>query len=217
MPASDELVLAVPTAALFPHGAFQGLEVGGGAYFQFIHDPRNSRYLPRSRAEQDPAWKQIIPYVILTTGSEVFVYRRGKQSTESRLVALHSVGLGGHIRHSDEGMFVAAGWDGYQAALQRELDEEVAIETPVVADRLVGLINDDSVEVGTVHVGLVHIRELAAPAVRARESKIAGGRFAPVEELLAPGGPPLETWSRLCLEGWDRLRAHPGWLPGNID
>jgi predicted NUDIX family phosphoesterase len=205
MAKTDELVMAVPTAALFARGYFQGVKCGGAAWLDFIFAPENSRFLPRSQAETDPAWKQIIPYVILACDDQVFCYRRGKQSTETRLVALHSVGLGGHIRHDDENIFVTPGWNAYQAALERELAEEVSIAASVADDRLVGLINDDSTPVGQVHLGVIHIRRLASPDVRPRESQIAGGHWAALDSLLAPSGPKLETWSELALAAWPRL------------
>ncbi|MGH9485912.1 MAG: hypothetical protein ACRD1F_12730, partial [Terriglobales bacterium] len=133
----------------------------------------------------------------------------------TRLRALHSVGLGGHIRHSDDSLFAAPGWPAYQAALQRELDEEVEISAPIVDRRLVGLINDDATDVGRVHIGLVHLFELAAPQVRARESKIAGAGFAPVAALRGPAAPEMETWSAFCLAGWERLRTQAGWQPAS--
>jgi len=195
----EELVLAIPTAHLFANGAFQGFVSEPGAWLPRLFDPQQTKFLPRAEAEQDPGWKQIIPYVILESGGGVFAYRRGQASTETRLRALHSVGLGGHIRPADESMFEEPGVGAYEAGLRRELSEEVELGAPVVEERLVGLINDDTTEVGRVHVGVVHLWRLAAPRVRARENKIAGGRFAAPEALLAADGPELESWSQLVL------------------
>ncbi|HVA63073.1 MAG TPA: hypothetical protein VNF74_05055, partial [Terriglobales bacterium] len=153
----------------------------------------------------------VIPYVILACGDEVYCYRRGQQSTEARLRALHSVGLGGHIRPSDESFFNQPGWPAYQAALRRELEEEVAIGATIEGERLVGLINDDATPVGQVHIGLVHLFRLSAPQVKARETKIAAGRFATPAALVAPDGPSFESWSQFCLQGWRQLAAHRGW------
>lgn len=210
---TDELVMAVPTAGLLARGWLQGLQPGGEAWLEYIFEPRHSRFLPRAQAETDPNWKQVIPYVILCCGDQVFVYRRGQRSTEARLRALHSIGLGGHIRHSDDSLFAAPGWPAYQAALQRELGEEVEIGAAIVNQRLVALINDDSTEVGQVHIGLVHLLELAAPLARARESKIASAHFAPLPELISPDAPNFETWSAFCLANWEQLLALPGWQP----
>ena len=211
MAKSEELVMAVPAAELFRPGHIQGLQLGGEAWLRLIFDPRLSRFLPRAAAEQDPGWKQVIPYVVLESGGQVFIYRRGLKSSETRLHALHAIGLGGHIRHSDESVFTPPGWPAYSAALERELAEEVAIGAEVVEDRLVGLINDDTTEVGRVHIGLLHLRRLAAPVVSARESKIAAGRFARVEQLRGPEAPECETWSRICLQAWTQVAAQPGW------
>ena len=206
-------MLAVPRAELFRPGYFHGVQPGGGAWLRVIFDPRHGRYLPRQAAEADPAWKQIIPYVVLVSGTQVFLYRRGRQGLETRLHALHALGLGGHIRDRDETMFTPPGWATYQAALERELAEEVTVGAAVVEDRLVGLINDDTSEVGRVHVGLLHLRRLAGAEVSARETKIAGGRFAERGALEGAGGPELETWSKFCLEAWPEVEGMPGWQP----
>lgn len=205
--------MAVAADALFAAGRWQGLQLGPEPWLRHIFEPRHSRFMPRSRAEEDPAWKQVIPYVILAAGDEVFVYRRGQRSTESRLRALASAGLGGHIRSDDEDIFHEPGWSAYRAAMQRELAEEVEIGSTVLDDRLVGLINDDSTPVGQVHIGLVHIQQLAEPQVRARESKIAEGRFVPIHLLQTQGWEGFESWSRFVLERWDELRHQPGWSP----
>lgn len=208
----DELVLAVRTDELFARGIFQGLKSGGAEYLQFIFDPRNSRYIPRSLAETDPSWKQIIPYVLLTCGGKLLLYRRGRRSTETRLVDLHSMGIGGHINPGDESIFAAAGFPAYQTAMWREVAEEVAMpEDNRLSDRIVGVINDDSVEVGRVHFGIVHIWELHWPDVSSRETKIADLRFVNPAELRGPGAPALETWSQLCLDHWEDLQTRSGW------
>ncbi|MGH9466399.1 MAG: hypothetical protein ACRD1Y_03500 [Terriglobales bacterium] len=207
----EELVMAVPAAGLAALGAWQGLLPGGARQLAYIFEPRHSRFLPRAQAEEDPVWKQVIPYVVLLSGDSVFCYRRGQRSSEARLRSLHSIGLGGHIRHSDDSLFAAPGLPAYEAALERELHEEVELGAVVARRRLAGLLNDDSSPVGRVHVGLVHVFELAAPRVRARESKIAAARFIPLDALRGPGAPEMETWSAFCLAGWERLQAEPGW------
>jgi predicted NUDIX family phosphoesterase len=208
----EELVLAVPTAGLWGLGEIQGVKVGGTAWLEYVFEPRHSRFLPRAAAEEDPTWKQIIPYVVLACDDKVFCYRRGQRSSETRLRTLRSVGLGGHIRHSDDSLFSVPGWPAYQAALQRELEEEVELQAPIRRQRLVGLINDDATPVGRVHLGLIHIFDLAEPRVRAREQKIAGAQFAPVAKLQTETD-EFESWSALCLAAWPRLAPQSGWQP----
>ncbi|MGH9480462.1 MAG: hypothetical protein ACRD1L_00055 [Terriglobales bacterium] len=217
MAAHDELVMVVRTEELFRPGYFHGLQLGDtaplGDWMRTVFEPRHSRFLPRAQAETDPSWKQVIPYVVLACGDEVFCYRRGLRSSEARLHKLHSIGLGGHIRASDERLFTPPGWPAYDAALRRELAEEVELGAAVREERLVGLLNDDSTDVGQVHVGLVHLWRLAAPAVAPRESKIADGRFLPIAALAARGADQFETWSQLVLGEWNRLNDQTGWAP----
>ena len=85
----------------------------------------------------------------------------------------------------------------YEEGMRRELDEEVAIESPYTA-RCVGLINDDQTEVGSVHLGVVHLFDLERPAVRPREPEIIECGFRPVEAILADMS-GFETWSQICM------------------
>ena len=82
--------------------------------------------------------------------------------------------------------------------MQRELDEEVSIETSY-SERMVGLINDDETDVGKVHLGIVHIFDLDQPKVFPAEESIQQTGFASPEELLSDLD-SFETWSRICLE-----------------
>jgi predicted NUDIX family phosphoesterase len=151
-------------------------------------------YQPRSTCETDPAFKQLIPYVVLTCGDLVFHYRRGASGTEARLRAKRSVGIGGHINDSDAGSA-----DPFRAGMLRELTEEVAVGSPS-AEHFLGFLFDPSTPVGEVHLGVVYRYELDAPDVTAKEAGIAEGGFATVADLLAVAA-EFETWSQLVLPG----------------
>src|SRR5204862_8299190 len=118
----------------------------------------NNYFLARAIAESDPSHKQIIPYAILACGDRVLHYVRGKKAGEQRLVAKGSIGIGGHMNDEDESLFA---WDehAYRAGVEREVNEEVKIESSF-EDRIVALLNDDSTEVGRVHLGVVHVFNL---------------------------------------------------------
>lgn len=167
---------------------------------------RAGRFVDRAQAEQDPAFKQPIPYCILTRGADIFVVRRRKQGTEGRLHGLYSIGLGGHVGPQDgpEGdpRLVANG-------LRRELCEELhGVDNLACKAHLLGLLNDDSNAVGAVHAGLVYRLEvpqshqtLRAQPISVREtSKLAGG-FKPLVEMqeLWQDSHRFETWSMLVL------------------
>jgi predicted NUDIX family phosphoesterase len=189
---NDEQVLVVPTAAFHEIGLFQGLCRDAARYEPMF---RLGRFIPRAKAEDDPSFKQLIPYVVLRHEERIFRYRRGSKGTEARLHALGSIGVGGHINPVDGHDF-----DGlYHAAMLRELREEV--ELPSGPPRLepMGLINDDSVPVGRVHLGVVHLLELPTPEVRSREAALADARFASLDELLRDRE-GFETWSRFVID-----------------
>ena len=82
--------------------------------------------------------------------------------------------------------------------MRREIAEEIAIDGGWTA-RCVGLINDDSNAVGSVHLGIVHVLELEKPAVASRESELVDCGFAALETLLADRE-RFETWSQITLD-----------------
>src|SRR5260221_14229219 len=97
----DERVLVIPTSVLIEAGLFHGFCPRVDDYLLRILEPRNLSYRPRSEVESDPSFKQIIPYVVLRWKDQVFHYTRGKAGTETRLQALRSLGVGGHISELD--------------------------------------------------------------------------------------------------------------------
>jgi predicted NUDIX family phosphoesterase len=195
MDKSTEHVLVLPTSRFHALGVFQGFCPRIADYLPALLEPSHLRYLPRGLAETDPSFKQLIPYIVLRYRDRVFCYTRGSAGGEARLRALRSLGIGGHICAEDG----ATSADPYRAGLLRELEEEVFLET-TYAERTIGLINDDRTPVGQVHLGIVHVLDLAEPKVRHRDEALADGAFAPLEQL-RPRRPEFETWSQFLLEG----------------
>jgi predicted NUDIX family phosphoesterase len=190
-----ERVLVVPTSRFHAAGHFHGFTADVNRYLPGLLDPAELLYLPRETAENDPSFKQLIPYVVLRCGGSVFHYTRGTRGTEARLHARRSVGIGGHV-HSEDGIAAA---DAYRAGLLRELGEEVDAP-PAVAEGVIGLINDDRTPVGSVHLGIVHVFDLPEPRATLRDPALTAGGFAPLPELSVARG-EFETWSQFLLEG----------------
>ncbi len=155
MNALNENVLVIRRNLFDQLGSFQGLNFEPEKYLNLLLSRGNNFFFPRAQAENDPAYKQIIPYVLLAFQDRVLYYVRGKKAGEQRLVAKGSIGIGGHMNESDESLFA---WDeqAYRAGVEREVNEEIKIDTPF-QDRVVALLNDDTTEVGRVHLGIVHI------------------------------------------------------------
>jgi len=192
----NERVLVVPASELDRLGRFQGFRADAERYLSVLLAPERMDFRPRSEVEEDPSWKQIIPYVVIRSRGSVFCYTRGSSQGEARLHRLRSLGVGGHVAEADaDGRH---GFDAYDAAMRRELDEEVDVRSRG-AMSLAGLINDDSTPVGSVHLGVVHVFDLENPLAEPREAGLADARFAPIAEL-ANMRDEFETWSRFCID-----------------
>ncbi len=200
----DENVLVVKRSLLDELGSFHGLNFEPAKYLRALLARGNNFFLSRALAENDPTHKQIIPYAIIAYGDTVLHYVRGKKAGEQRLVAKGSIGIGGHMNQEDESLFnFAIDEAAYRAGVEREVNEEIKIESPF-EDRIVALLNDDTTEVGQVHLGIVHVFRLKEPKVTKRESMITNLTFMSREELLARRD-NLETWSQICVDAFDRL------------
>lgn len=201
---SDENVLVVKRSLFDQLGSFHGLNFEPQKYLEAILSRGNNFFLPRAQAENDPTHKQIIPYAILAFEDKVLHYVRGKKAGEQRLVAKGSIGIGGHMNQEDESLFnYVENEAAYRAGVEREVNEEIKIDTKF-DDRIVALLNDDTTEVGQVHLGIVHVFKLAEPKVEKREAMITNLAFLGKAELLARRE-SLETWSQLCVDSLDRL------------
>lgn len=194
-----EEVLVVDRALLERLGVFQGLTMEVDRYLPELLNPRNYRFVPRFKAEEDESLKQLIPYFLICNDRRIWCYVRGKKSGESRLVAKASIGIGGHINNQDLNLFD----DLYSTAALRELEEEVSIGGPYT-HRVVALLNDDATPVGRVHLGVIHVLQATTQEVSKREGVITEAGFRTLDELRGMRD-RMETWSQICLDQVDRL------------
>ncbi|MCK4683945.1 MAG: phosphoesterase [Pirellulales bacterium] len=199
----QEDVLVVPRSLFDKVGAFQGFCGDTESYLPVLLDATHTTWRPRATVEDDPSFKQLIPYCVIAHRAadgtpHYFAYTRGGGQGEARLHAKRSVGIGGHISSTD-----GAYGDNtsYEAGMQRELDEEICIEGSWTS-RCVGLINDDSNAVGSVHLGIVHIIEVEKPDVTPRESELIECGFESLTSLLSDQE-RFETWSQIVLKALD--------------
>jgi predicted NUDIX family phosphoesterase len=196
---AGEQVLVVPRPLFDAIGTFQGIRTHGleKAVARLL-DPENHFFMDRAEAEADPTHKQLIPYCLIRCGTSILNYTRGTSGGEDRLHALRSVGVGGHINPVDTGNG-RTGRDAYFAAVERELDEELIFDT-AHTNRIAALLNDDSNEVGRVHLGIVHVIDVENTRITSKEDALANLSFNELVELQGPLLPTLETWSRFVIE-----------------
>jgi len=186
-----ELVLAVQTAVLAEYIHENGI-ITADCDRITARIREHAVFLPRPDAEADPSHKQIISYVLIRRGDAVFSTRRLKQSGEARLHGLISLGIGGHINPVDES------GDVLEQGMRRELEEEVAISAEPLSLTPIGFINDDSNEVGRVHLGMLSVMDVPADCeVSVRETDKLVGSWLPIASL-ASLVPEMETWSQIA-------------------
>jgi predicted NUDIX family phosphoesterase len=188
-----ERVLVLPRADV-PGGCdFTGVR---SAHAAELRDLRRAvatagRFMERPIAEEDPAFKQLIPYVVLRDGERVFLMERTDAGGDARLHRKATIGVGGHLNPVDDGS------DPLEAGLRREWAEELeAAWEPEF--RLVGLLNDDSNPVGAVHLGVVFEVQADGRAAQVREHDKLTGHFASTDEVAAAVD-RMETWSQLVV------------------
>jgi predicted NUDIX family phosphoesterase len=187
---AEELVYVVPRAAVMASSGWYGLRTYARELPAFMEVlAGQGRFLPRSAMERDPAWKQVIPYLVLKDGVRYFLMRRTRGGGDARLHDMFTIGVGGHLNPGDGGI------DG---GLAREWQEELVadFEPPF---RLVGLLNDDTTEVGRVHLGVVFVADADGRAVEVRETEKLSGAFATIDEVGAVRD-RMETWSQLVFD-----------------
>jgi predicted NUDIX family phosphoesterase len=188
---SEELVLVVPRSVLMTGTGWHGIRAMDLTAFLEVAG-RHGAFRPRPAAETDPSGKQVIPYLALRDGTRWFLMRRTRAGGDERLHDLYSVGVGGHLNPGDGGLL---------AGLEREWHEE--LEADFVPEfRFAGLLNDDSTEVGSVHIGAVFVGDAGGRSVAIRETEKLSGTFVDREDVVSVI-PEMETWSRLTFEFLD--------------
>ena len=180
-----ERVLVVDRAVLMDDPGWFGIRTDGLAAFDGLV-ATHGRFVDRALAESDRDLKQVIPYLVLRNGPAYFLMRRTRAGGDARLHDRWSIGVGGHLNPGDRDL---------AGGLRREWAEE--LEADFVPDfRLVGLLNDDTTDVGSVHVGAVYVADAAGRAVRIRETDKLDGAFADPDEV-ATHIDAMESWSAL--------------------
>lgn len=194
----DEHVLCVAREEIFPDGAWHGFVATGLDRAQRVIRER-SFFMPRSDVEDDPAYQQVIPYVVFRHRDRYLLTRRLKASSEKRLRQQYSLGVGGHINPGD-----LDDGDPIEGGMRREWAEEVTYRGAFEA-RLLGLLNDDSSPVSKVHLALVFLVDGDSPEIAIRETDKLSGELLTLDEMRI-FYLEMESWSQMV---YDRLVAAP--------
>lgn len=185
---AGESVLVLPRSMALAEPGWHGVTADGVADL-LERVASDGHFVAREAAEGDPGLKQVIPYLVLRDGERIFLMRRTRAGGDARLHDRWSIGVGGHLNPGDGDI---------HGGLLREWREE--LDAAFVPEfRPVGLLNDDTNEVGRVHLGVVFVADAAGRPVRVRETEKLEGAFATPAEIRAIAD-RLETWSRLVFD-----------------
>jgi predicted NUDIX family phosphoesterase len=200
----DEQIIVVPRKALFNNETlvFQGTEDNKDIVNVIMSNiEKNFGVMRRGDAEENPNFKQPIPYAVIRRGKELFMYERLSGGGEQRLHGKLSLGAGGHMNYEPADSFEEV----IGINLARELEEELDISHSVTP-KAVGLINDDSTPVNKVHIALLVILDLPADAtVGVRETDQLKGSWITLEELKKEDTfERLEDWSKIVVQTLDK-------------
>jgi predicted NUDIX family phosphoesterase len=191
---TSEQVLCVKREDIFPDGAWHGFVFNDLERHQAVIRERHF-FMSRAAVENDPAYQQIIPYVVFRHDARYFLTHRLRASSEKRLRKQYSLGVGGHINPGD----LEAG-DPILDGLKREWGEEVVYDGRFEAE-LIGLLNDDSSPVSKVHLGVVFLVVGNSPNIAIRETDKLAGELLTLDEMrIYYLG--MESWSQMV---YDRL------------
>ena len=200
----DEIIIVVPRKALFENEnfVFNGTQDDPEIVARLSNNIQNNfGTMRRGDAEEEPRFKQPIPYAVIRRGTELFMYERLSGGGEARLHSKLSLGAGGHM-NAVEG--VRDFNEIVKINLARELEEELDISHEFTTTTL-GFINDDSTPVSNVHIGILTIIDLPADAtVEVRETDQLSGDFVQLDTLKSKViFDRLEDWSKIVVHALD--------------
>jgi predicted NUDIX family phosphoesterase len=154
-------------------------------------------FVLRTRAENDPGWQQVIPYIVLQTQDLGLTAVYNRQGSEKRLHDLWSLGIGGHINPRDQSDSKDSFQDILISGMTRELDEELAHRPPTDQPVFCGIINETVTDVGRVHLGAVFQIRTASPETYVPGAELSRFQWMTTRKLAALN---MELWSTLALD-----------------
>lgn len=144
----------------------------------------------RDEVEGNPAFKQIIPYVVITDENfNVLTYTR--KGSEKRLVGKKSIGFGGHWKAEEH----------FIECVKRELNEELGLKDyDEYGITVEDIIYSEATPVDSVHMGILLLLEFDSEEFlegKYAEDEVKDVKLIPIKDI---NPNDLETWSRIAYE-----------------
>ncbi|GEP78625.1 NUDIX domain-containing protein [Staphylococcus carnosus] len=199
----DEKIIVVPREIVFNHekNAFNGFLSKNDPMGEKIFDTLDQYEVKRrGDMEEDPAYKQLISYCLLENeNGETLVYERLSGGGEERLHGQSSIGVGGHMNDVLDAQNVN---EVLRVNAQRELEEEIGLSSSKTQNmEYLGFINDDTNEVGEVHLGIVFKIRVDTENVEVKETDTLKIKW--MHQGRIDNYDDFETWSALILKAFN--------------
>jgi len=198
----DELVFAIPTDALWNLITYkeQGLIKENIDVLKGV--VQKGLFRKRGELEEDPSYKQIIPYAIISNKDSFYLFKRTSSQREKRLHNKLHLGVGGHMnpgssKEADEQYLISE--------LKRELFEEVKLLNACLIEDIefIGFLNDDSIPVGRVHIGLLYNIHVSNKDVIINETDKMTANWIDKSDLV-DFYEEMETWSQFAFDNYNK-------------
>jgi predicted NUDIX family phosphoesterase len=194
----DESVFAFPTDQLWKLIPYtkQGLITGNSEVIKTII--QNGLFCKRSELEEDPSFKQIIPYTIISNNQSFYLFKRTSGQREKRLHNKYTLGAGGHMNPGDP---LASKEHYLTDELKRELFEEVRLLNGCLIEDIefIGFINDDTIPVGRAHIGLLYNIHVSNKEVFINETDKMTAEWVD-KSRLSEFYDGMETWTKIVFD-----------------
>jgi predicted NUDIX family phosphoesterase len=194
----EELVFAFPKDELWKLMTYkeQGLIYGKSDLLKLILE--KGLFCKRVVLEEDPSFKQIIPYAVISNKESFYLFKRTSGQTETRLHDKFSLGAGGHMNPDDS---LKSKEQYLIDELKRELYEEVRLLNGCLIEGIefIGFINDDTIPVGRVHIGLLFNIHVSNKEVCIKETDKMTADWIDKHDL-AEFYEGMETWSKITFD-----------------
>jgi len=194
----EEFVFAFPTDGLWKLIPYkkQGLIKANSEILKSI--VQNGLFRKRSELEEDPSYKQIIPYAVISNKDSIYLFKRSSGQREKRLHNKFTLGAGGHM---NPGKSEVSEEQYLIDELKRELFEEARLLNGCQIENIefLGFINDDTIPVGRSHIGLLYNICVSGKEVYVNETEKMTAEWID-KSSLAEYYEGMETWSKIIFD-----------------
>ena len=182
------LIRAIPAEALEQRHKPNTLYGGKDLYIATALETIDGVWKERSELENDPTYRQIIPYVIVSnTAREFVVMRRCKGQGEERLLGKHYMGAGGHVEYGHSLQYTAI----------LEVTQELGL--PLSHLEPVGMFFSDKTELDKVHVCFLYVAMTQYRVFTSPEGPLHEAQWVK-REGLSKFYPTMEGWSQFAVD-----------------